>query len=72
MQDEEREMRKKKGPKMSGAERLMLAQNVALIAAEEFALSMVPLLLAVNEVGGVAAAIRILKANKKISGRDPR
>lgn len=65
-------MTKKKGKKTSTVENLILSQNVALIAAEEFALSMVPLLLAVNEVGGVAAAIRILKANKKISGRDPR
>lgn len=41
------------------------ADQAALIAAEEFALSMVPLLMAVNEVGGIAAAIRILRAAKK-------
>lgn len=62
-------MKKKKDPKMSSSERLILSQNVALVAAEEFALSMVPLLLAVNEVGGIAAAIRILKdAAKKPKG----
>jgi len=58
-------MKKKKGPKMSSSESLILSQNVALIAAEEFALSMVPLLLAVNEVGGIAAAILILKKAKR-------
>ena len=46
-------------------EEVLLKQNIALIAAEEFALSMVPLLIAVNEAGGVAAAISILKAAKK-------
>jgi hypothetical protein len=40
-------------------EKIMLAQ------AEEFALSITPLLIAVNEVGGVAKAISILKAAKK-------
>jgi hypothetical protein len=52
--------------------KVVVSQSVALIAAEEFALSMVPLLLAVNEAGGIAAAIRILGANKKIPGKDPR
>jgi len=42
-----------------------LKDQAALIAAEEFALSMVPLLIAVNEVGGIAKAIAILKAAKK-------
>ena len=42
-----------------------LKNQAALIAAEEFALSMVPLLVAVNEAGGIAAAIRILRAAKK-------
>ena len=42
----------------------ILADQAALIAAEEFALSMVPLLIVVNEVGGIAKAITILKAAK--------
>jgi len=49
-------MKKSRGPAKA-----LVAASVALVAAEEFALSMVPLLLAVNEVGGVVAAIRILK-----------
>jgi len=64
-------MRTKKARKSfrSALESVVMADNVALIAAEEFALSMVPLLLAVNEVGGIAAAIRILKdAAKKPKG----
>jgi len=44
---------------------LRIKEQVTLIAAEEFALSMIPLLIAVNEVGGVARAISILKAAKQ-------
>jgi hypothetical protein len=60
-------MKAKKGNKSTNkaAMATITAQNVALVAAEEFALSMVPLLVAVNEVGGVAAAISILRANGK-------
>lgn len=51
-------MKKQKEP--TPTESALIAQSVALIAAEEFALSMVPLLIAVNEAGGVAKAIKIL------------
>ena len=44
---------------------LRIREQVALIAAEEFALSVVPLLIAVNEAGGIARAISILKAAKQ-------
>ncbi len=52
--------------KKTRSTRDLLAQQLALIAAEEFALSVVPLLIAVNEAGGMAAAIKILKAAKKV------
>lgn len=50
----------------------LLKSQVALISAEEFALSMVPLLMAVNGVGGIAKAISILKAARGSGKADAR
>jgi len=47
----------------------MVAANEALISAEQFAGSMIPLLRATTKLGGISIAIRILEAAGKVDGK---
>jgi hypothetical protein len=51
--------------KLTKEEETHAKMNLAIIAAEELALSLVPLLIAVDEAGGMAKSISILKAAKE-------
>jgi len=55
-------MSEKKGP----FDDFMVAANEALISAEQFAGSMIPLLRATTKLGGISIAIRILEVAGKV------
>jgi len=55
-------MSEKKGP----FDDFMVAANEALISAEQFAGSMIPLLRATTKLGGISIAIRVLEAAGKV------
>ena len=55
-------MSEKKGP----FDDFMVAANEALISAEQFAGSMIPLLRATTKLGGISIAIRVLEAAGRV------